>query len=150
MLAPHYSQVVRRALPWPSCIPLLQGSSRLFIRTVSSALCDMDIVIPKEEKVPGPPPWMLPVPEVHYILTSTAAHPTPQQQQALETVATVLSFLPYRLMDGQVVRSTPLILMLHMETGRANIFQTLIPPRFVSFVVSWMQSAFCASVVSVQ
>ncbi|XP_063851584.1 uncharacterized protein LOC135094967 [Scylla paramamosain] len=129
-LAPHYSQVVRRALPRPSRIPPLQPSGRLFIRTVSSALRDTDIVIPEEEEVPGPPPWMLPVPELHYTPTSTAAHPTLQRQLAMETVAKVLSSLPVPrsiYTDGSIqtnVRSTPLILMLHLEAGRADVFQT--------------------------
>ena len=106
-LAPHYGRVVRRAVieqPQRIPSPLQHGSKRL-IKTICTNLQGLATVIPEEEDVPGPPPWMLPAPDVHYTPTSTAAHPALQQQRALETITTVSSFLPvsrFIYTDGSV------------------------------------------------
>lgn len=71
--------------------PTNTAGGRLLIKTVSSNLRALDVVIPEEEDVPGLLPYRLPVPEVHYTLTSTTVHPAYQRQLALEAVAAVTS-----------------------------------------------------------
>ncbi|XP_063843770.1 uncharacterized protein LOC135090698 [Scylla paramamosain] len=51
-LAPRYSQVVRRPSPRPSGFPPLHPGGRLLIRTASSVLRDLDIVIPGMGSIP--------------------------------------------------------------------------------------------------
>ncbi|MPC67311.1 hypothetical protein E2C01_061484 [Portunus trituberculatus] len=89
-----YSQVIRRAITRPPHFPALQAGGKLLIKTVSTILCGLDAVIPVEEDVPHPPPWLTPVPDVHFTPTSTAAHPALQQQLALETISTMSSSFP--------------------------------------------------------
>ncbi|XP_045125311.1 uncharacterized protein LOC123512789 [Portunus trituberculatus] len=93
-LAPHYSQVIRRAITRAPRFPALQAGGKLLVKTVSIVLCGLDAVIPVEEDVPHSPPWLMPVPEVHFTPTSTAAHPALQRQLTLETISTVSSSFP--------------------------------------------------------
>ncbi|MPC58629.1 Retrovirus-related Pol polyprotein from type-1 retrotransposable element R2 [Portunus trituberculatus] len=95
---------------------LVFGIKEHLLKTVNSALHDMNIIIPEgeekeEEEDSGPPPWMLLAPEAT---------------------------------DRQGVLSSPLIWTLRLEAGWADGSLTLPLPHIVSFAGSWMQSAFCA------
>ena len=88
-IVPHYSQVIRTSLDPRSRLPPLQPGGRTLVKTVCSILRRLDVVVPQEDIVPGPPPWLLPIPRVCYTPTSKTAPPTLQRQLALETIASV-------------------------------------------------------------
>ncbi|KAG0718482.1 hypothetical protein GWK47_052363 [Chionoecetes opilio] len=54
----------------------------------------LNVTVPEEVFVPGPPPWLAPVPVVHYTPTSKAALPVLQRQLALEAIEAASSSVP--------------------------------------------------------
>ncbi|KAG0716294.1 hypothetical protein GWK47_010036 [Chionoecetes opilio] len=93
-LAPHYSRVIRTDLGPPSPIPRIQPGGRTLIKTVCSLLLRLNVTVPEEVFVPGPPPWLAPVPAVRYTPTSKAALPVLQRQLALEAIEAASSSVP--------------------------------------------------------
>lgn len=104
-LSPHYSQVIRTFLQLRPRIPPLQPGGRALIKTVSSQLQRLDINIPVADFFPPPPPWMLPIPTVHFTPTCKAHPPVLQKQLALDAIATVSNTIdtPHHIYtDGSV------------------------------------------------
>ena len=65
----------------------VRPSGHTLVKTVCSILRNLDIDVPVEGVVPGPPPWQFPVPEVCYIPNSKAYLPTLQRQLAVAAIA---------------------------------------------------------------
>ena len=82
---------MQTTLPPHSRLPAILPAGRTLIRTVSSVLRSLDMDVPVADVPPGPPPWLLPTPEVSYTPTSKSDLPSLQLQLALEHVATVTS-----------------------------------------------------------
>ena len=104
-IAPHYSQVIRHALEQRRRIPPIQPGGRTLVKTVCTIIRSLDIDVPEENDVPGPPPWMQPNPEICYTPTSKADLPVMQRQLALEAIAAVSSSVPeahHLYTDGSV------------------------------------------------
>ena len=104
-IAPHYSRTVRDALPPRPRIPPLLPGGRTLIKAVSSILLRLNMDVPEAELFPGPPPWLLPTPQVSYTLVSTSVLPAIQRQLALAAIATMTSAdpaLPRVYTDGSV------------------------------------------------
>ncbi|RUM30837.1 MAG: hypothetical protein DSY42_03735, partial [Aquifex sp.] len=104
-LSPNYSQLIRTSLRPNSPVPPILPSGRALINTVSSMLRSLNLAVVIADVPPGPPPWMLPVPEVSFTPTSKSDLPSLQLQLALEHVATVTSSMtsPSRLYtDGSL------------------------------------------------
>ncbi|MPC18747.1 hypothetical protein E2C01_011641 [Portunus trituberculatus] len=72
-IVPHYSQVIRNSLDPRSRLPPLQPGDRTLVKTVCSIPSGLNVVVPQEEIVPGPPTWMLPIPRVYCTPTSKIA-----------------------------------------------------------------------------
>ncbi len=104
-LSPHYSQLIKTSLgPTRPVSPIL-SAGRALIRSISSVLRNLDLDIPAADVPLGPPPWLLPTPEVSLTPTSKSDLPPLQLQSALEHVATVTSSItaPHRLCtDGSL------------------------------------------------
>ncbi|KAK3889118.1 hypothetical protein Pcinc_006860 [Petrolisthes cinctipes] len=104
-LSPHYSQLVRTSLRPNSPVPPILPAERTLIRSVSSMLRSLNIDIMVADFPPGPPPWMLPTPDVSFTPTSKSELPSLQRQLALEHIETVTSSItdPYCLYtDGSL------------------------------------------------
>ena len=82
---------MQTTLPPHSRLPAILPAGRTLIRTVSSVLRSLDMDVPVADVPPGPPPWLLPTPEVSYTPTSKSDLPSLQLQLALEHLATVTS-----------------------------------------------------------
>ncbi|MPC28548.1 hypothetical protein E2C01_021757 [Portunus trituberculatus] len=83
----------------------LQPDGRAVIKTVCSQLQRLDINVPEVDIFPPPPPWMLPLPTVHFTPTCKAHPPVLQKQLALDAIASVSATIvtPHHLyMDGSV------------------------------------------------
>ena len=93
-ITPYYSQVIRHALGQRPRVPPIQPGGRTLVRTICSIIRRLDIDVPEEDDVPGPPPWLQFSPEVCYTPTSKAALPVLQRQLALETIAALSSSVP--------------------------------------------------------
>ena len=74
-ITPYYSQVIRHALGQRPRVPPIQPGGRTLVRTICSIIRRLDIDVPEEDDVPGPPPWLQFSPEVCYTPTSKAALP---------------------------------------------------------------------------
>ncbi|XP_050706751.1 uncharacterized protein LOC126992111 isoform X3 [Eriocheir sinensis] len=90
-LSPHYSQLIRMSLGPARPVPPILPAGRALIRSVSSLMRSLDLDIPVADVPPGPPPWLLPMPEVSLTPASKSDPPPLQLQLALEHVATVTS-----------------------------------------------------------
>ncbi|XP_050738498.1 uncharacterized protein LOC127009443 [Eriocheir sinensis] len=104
-LSPHYSQLIRMSLGPARPVPPILPAGRTLIRAVSSLIRSLDLDVRAADVPPGPPPWMLPTPEVSLTPTSKSDPPPLQLQLALEHVATVTSSIaaPRRLYtDGSL------------------------------------------------
>ncbi|KAK3884718.1 hypothetical protein Pcinc_011036 [Petrolisthes cinctipes] len=104
-LSPHYSQLVRTSLRPNHPVPPILPAGRTLIRSVSSVLRGLNIDIMVADVPPGPPPWMLPTPDVSFTPTSKSELPSLQRQLALEHIETVTSSItdPYCLYtDGSL------------------------------------------------
>ncbi|XP_063858328.1 uncharacterized protein LOC135099751 [Scylla paramamosain] len=104
-LSCHYSQVIRTFLQPHPRLPRLQPGGRALIKTVCSQLQRLDINVPVADIFPPPPPWMLPLPMVHFTPTYKAHPPVLQKQLALDAIASVSATIvtPHHLYtDGSV------------------------------------------------
>ena len=90
-ISSHYSQLIRTSLQPNSRLPAILPAGRALIRSVSSVLRSLNLDVPVADVPPGPPPWLLPVPEVSYTPTSKSDLPSLQLQLALQHVETVTS-----------------------------------------------------------
>ena len=88
-VSPHYSQLIRTCLEPRPRLPRLQPSGRALLKTVSSRLQHLGVIVPVADVFPPPPPWMLPLPVVHFTPTCKAHPPVLQKQLALDTIVTV-------------------------------------------------------------
>ncbi len=143
-LSPHYSQLIRTSLGPARPVPLILPAGRALIRSISSVLRNHDLDLPAAEVLTGPPPWILPTPEVSLTPTSNSDLPPLQLQLALEHVATVTASItaPHRLYtdgslqsDGRAgcsVFSPHLSLLLGF--GLAVAYMTTPVPHCVSYM----------------
>ncbi len=90
-LSPHYSQLISTSLGPARHVPPILSAGRTLIKNVSSLMRSLELDIPAVDVPPGPPPWLLPSPEVSFTPTSKSDPPLLQLQLALEHVATVTS-----------------------------------------------------------
>ncbi|KAK3885902.1 hypothetical protein Pcinc_009920 [Petrolisthes cinctipes] len=94
---------------------------------------------------PGPPPWMLPTPDVSFTPTSKSELPSLQQQLALEHIETVTSSITAstlmahcRWMVQQVVLFSRLTWSHLQGAGLAVVSVTTLAQHCVNCMPFWM------------